>query len=199
MLFCLTVLHSVTLYRTVLPSVLWRCWLGIRKSIQPLKIEWRGVGEVICLERGADSRCTRHVANFTVRVSSNFLPYLRDCSASLGMWHMQTLNRITIGSRVIGVSLRPPSHWRRLCGRPRTSWQRAIDTDVQSVNIGVQRWPHALTTYRRQGNTQSWGMPLKKVVVVVVCIVLYLPGLCLGLSICTNPAFMLPKKITIDW
>jgi len=36
------------------PSVLWHCWLGIRKSIRPVKIEWWGVGVVICLERGAD-------------------------------------------------------------------------------------------------------------------------------------------------
>ena len=26
----------------LLPSVLWHCWLGIRKSIQPVKIEWWG-------------------------------------------------------------------------------------------------------------------------------------------------------------
>ena len=32
----------------------WHCWLGVRKSIQPVKIEWWGVGVVICLERGAD-------------------------------------------------------------------------------------------------------------------------------------------------
>ena len=37
-----------------LPSVLWRCWLGVRKSIRPVKIEWWGVDVVICLERGAD-------------------------------------------------------------------------------------------------------------------------------------------------
>ena len=30
------------------------CCLGIRKSIRPIKIEWWGVGVVICLERGAD-------------------------------------------------------------------------------------------------------------------------------------------------
>jgi len=35
-------------------SVLWHCWLGVRKSIRPVKIEWWGVGVVICLERGAD-------------------------------------------------------------------------------------------------------------------------------------------------
>ena len=37
-----------------LPSLLWHCWLGVRKSIWPGKIEWLGVGVVICLERGAD-------------------------------------------------------------------------------------------------------------------------------------------------
>ena len=37
-----------------LPSVLWHCWLDVRKSIQPAKIEWWGVGGVICLERGVD-------------------------------------------------------------------------------------------------------------------------------------------------
>jgi len=36
-----------------LPSVLWHCWLGITKSIRPVKIEWC-VSVVICLERGAD-------------------------------------------------------------------------------------------------------------------------------------------------
>ena len=38
----------------MLPSVLWRCWLGGRKGIQPVKTEWWGAGVVICLERGAD-------------------------------------------------------------------------------------------------------------------------------------------------
>ena len=37
-----------------LPSMLWRCWLGGRKGIRPVKTEWWGAGVVICLERGAD-------------------------------------------------------------------------------------------------------------------------------------------------
>jgi len=36
------------------PSVLWRCWLGGRKGIRPVKTEWWGAGVVICLELGAD-------------------------------------------------------------------------------------------------------------------------------------------------
>ena len=37
-----------------MPSVLWHCWFGVRKSIRPIKIVWWGVGMVVCLERGAD-------------------------------------------------------------------------------------------------------------------------------------------------
>jgi len=39
---------------SVWPSVLWRCWLGGRKGIRPVKIERWGAGVVICLEQGAD-------------------------------------------------------------------------------------------------------------------------------------------------
>ena len=41
-------------YMLLLPSVLWRCWLGGRKGIRPVKTEWWGTGVVIYLERGAD-------------------------------------------------------------------------------------------------------------------------------------------------
>jgi len=35
-------------------SVLSHCWLGVRKSIRPVKIEWWCVGVIICLDQGAD-------------------------------------------------------------------------------------------------------------------------------------------------
>jgi len=38
----------------LLPSVLWRCWLGSRKGIRPVKTEWWGTGIVICLKWRAD-------------------------------------------------------------------------------------------------------------------------------------------------
>jgi len=34
--------------------VLWRCWLGGRKGIRPVKTEWWGAGVVVCLKRVAD-------------------------------------------------------------------------------------------------------------------------------------------------
>jgi len=36
----------------LLPSVLWRCGMGVRKGIQPVKTEWWGTGVVICLQQG---------------------------------------------------------------------------------------------------------------------------------------------------
>ena len=45
-LICLRVVY--------MPSVLWHCWLDVRKSIRPVKIDWWGVDVVVCLEWGAD-------------------------------------------------------------------------------------------------------------------------------------------------
>ena len=45
---------NVMCFEQILPSVLWRCWLGGRKGIRPVITEWWGAGVVICLQRGAD-------------------------------------------------------------------------------------------------------------------------------------------------
>jgi len=46
----ITIFSSVSV---LCPLVLWRCWLGDRKSIQSIKNWVIGAGMVICLERGA--------------------------------------------------------------------------------------------------------------------------------------------------
>jgi len=38
----------------LVPSVLWRPWLGDRKYIRPVKMEWWIAGMIICLRQGAD-------------------------------------------------------------------------------------------------------------------------------------------------
>jgi len=45
---------SSILHPLHVPSVLWCCWFGGRKGIQPVKTEWWGAGVVICLRQGAD-------------------------------------------------------------------------------------------------------------------------------------------------
>ena len=47
-------LKNTVVYYFFLPSVLWHCWLGDRKGIRPVKIEWYGVDVAIWLEQGAD-------------------------------------------------------------------------------------------------------------------------------------------------
>jgi len=37
--------------------------------------------------------------------------------------------------RVISAALRPPSDWRRPIGRPRTTWLRTIDEDIQPPEL----------------------------------------------------------------
>ena len=41
--------------------MLWRCWLGGRKGIRPVKAEWWGAGVVICLQRGADLHVAQQI------------------------------------------------------------------------------------------------------------------------------------------
>ena len=49
---CLALLSVHFYFRST--SVFWRCCLGGRKGIRPVKTEWWAAGVVICLERDAD-------------------------------------------------------------------------------------------------------------------------------------------------
>ena len=52
--FWLTLPRRVLSTSCKCPSVLWHCWLGVRKSIRPVKTEWLIVSVVIWLDWGAD-------------------------------------------------------------------------------------------------------------------------------------------------
>jgi len=51
---------------------------------------------------------------------------------------------------VIAAALRPPTDWRRPVGRPRTTWLRTIDEDVQPQNFGVH------TAWRKARDRDTW-------------------------------------------
>ena len=61
------------------PSVLWRCWLGGRKGIRPVKTEWWGADVAICLEHSADLRepswCHCHSLSLASGKSRLVLPF----------------------------------------------------------------------------------------------------------------------------
>ena len=67
------------LQREYLPSVLWRCWLGVMKSIRTVKIDWWGAGVVVCLERGAFCirstwlHCPSIVSAVKIQIGSTFM------------------------------------------------------------------------------------------------------------------------------
>jgi len=56
LMVCIAMWHNNTefLLHSNMPSVLWRCWLGGRKGIRPVKKQWWGAGVVICPEQRAD-------------------------------------------------------------------------------------------------------------------------------------------------
>jgi len=57
-------------------SVPWRCWLGIRKIIRRVKIDWWGVGVVICLERvPADATASQNPSSLASFKSWLFSPF----------------------------------------------------------------------------------------------------------------------------
>ena len=109
--------------------------------------------------------------NCTVRQTTGFLQFPtlseRDDSASLGMWHVWTLNMISIGSLgrrsdhpVIGgdfVDAVVPAGWLGATDRP---------TDVRSVNIGIQsawRKPSDRALWRRIVDTANTLLEKNKV------------------------------------
>ena len=78
---------------TCLPSMLWRCWLGGRKGIRPVKTEWWATGVVICLERGADL----HMAQLMP------LPLTVSCSSKIqiGFTFLVPAHPSTAGQRAV--------------------------------------------------------------------------------------------------
>jgi len=52
--------------------------------------------------------------------------------------------------RVISAALRPPSDLSRPIGRPRTTWLRTIDEDIQPQNFGVH------TAWRKARDREVW-------------------------------------------
>jgi len=53
--------------------------------------------------------------------------------SSSGIWLGQPRRKIIT---VSSAALRPPSVWRRPIGRPRTTWLRTIDENIQPQNLG---------------------------------------------------------------
>ena len=92
---------------------------------------------------------SRHVTNAIDRQTTGCCPVSYLIQERRLCFSGRHVARADLKHRVIEASLRPPSRWRRHCGRPRYTWLRGINSDVQSVNIGI----HSVTVH--SGDTSS--------------------------------------------
>jgi len=70
-------------FRDMLSAVVWHCWLDVRKSNWPVKIEWWGTGVVICLERGANDL---HMVQLVPLVPPSSLASLKSRLRLVSFW-----------------------------------------------------------------------------------------------------------------
>ena len=61
----------------------------------------------------------------------------RDGCDSFDTWHVHCADSEQDHQWVTGALLRPPSHCRRACVIPHTTWLRGINIDEKSVDIGI--------------------------------------------------------------
>ena len=148
-----------------MPSVLRHCWLGVWKSIRPLKIEWWGVGVVVCLEcrlfayGPADATAIPKRYHLLPHLNQDWF-YLSDIGFPRLFWKrghwmgvvVQRCNGTTLEilwlhitrsaadedhqCAVAAAICQPPSDWKRPPGRPNHTWLGAIEADLRPLNIG---------------------------------------------------------------
>ena len=112
--------------------------------------------DTLCLWKILRIPYTRHTTNKTVRSITGCLP-VSDMVKSFRLrffGHLACLAPEEVHHRVIAAALRPPTDWRRPVGRPRTTWLRTTDEDVQPQNFGIYTaWNKARD--RELGNKSS--------------------------------------------
>ena len=92
-----------------------------------------------CLRKILRIPYTRHTTNETVRSITGCLPV----SDRVKSYRLRFFGHLACSApeedhrRVIAAALRPPTDWRRPIGRPRATWLRTIDVDVQPQNFRV--------------------------------------------------------------
>jgi len=95
---------------------------------------------------------TSHTTNETVQSITGCLP-VSDRVKSFRLRFFGHLARSAPEEdhhRVIAAALKPPTDWRRPVGRPRATWLRTTDEDVQPLNFGVH------TAWRKARDRDTW-------------------------------------------
>jgi len=177
------------LYRRVrlLPSVLWRCWLGGRKGIRPVKNEWWpvvGAGMVICLERGADLHMAQlmplplAVSCFSkIQIGLPF--WYRLIRVVLEKWPLNGC--VYIYRRVTEMEKRESKRWCNMCRR-----RRRCVTDKRSTSSHLVSF-HLPVPFQLVSHLQSSHLHLTPAPKPLTC---YSSSACDRLNISTCPESM---------
>jgi len=101
----------ISLLKDSMPLVLWHYWLGVRKSIQPVKIEWWGVGVVICLEQAADCLHMVQLVPLHPKIPSSLASF--KSRLVLPFWY--TFTQVVLEKRPLNGSSGSSSNSKGLC------------------------------------------------------------------------------------
>ena len=85
--------------------MLWHFWLGIRKSIRPVKIEWWDVGVVIYLERGAYHLHVVHLMPLHPKTLSSLASFKSILVSPFWYWLTQVVLEKKLFMAVVAVVL----------------------------------------------------------------------------------------------
>ena len=144
----------------LLPSVLWHCWLGDRKSVRPVKIERWGVGVVVCLERGADClhnygpadataipKPPSSLASFKSRLALPF--WYRPAQVVVGK---RPWNGCSSGCKLVCAVDCSSGSLQLLCDGLKL--MRAASPQSVGVQVNVKHWPFDICTQLCQQSTE---------------------------------------------
>jgi len=125
------------------------CSMGVRPSPRP----WANVSMPstpgVCV-KFLRIRYTRHTTNETVRSITCCSPVSERVKCSPLKFFGHLTRSAEEEDHVVSAALRPPSDWRRPLGRPRNTWLRTIDDDVQPLNFGDHK------AWRKARDREVW-------------------------------------------
>ena len=147
--FCLRHFILQVYNRYILPGLFYGCkTLTVTKTLEKRLDAFH----TWCLRKFLRIAYTRHTTNETVRSITGCLPV----SGRVKSFRLRFFGHLARSApeedhhRVIAAALRPPTDWRTLVGRPRTTRLKTIDEDVQPQNFEIH------TAWRKARDRDTW-------------------------------------------
>jgi len=130
-------------------ALTWRSLLGCSKPLRLRKSVSMPLIPGVCGKLYEFHTPTRDTTNETVRNITGFLP-ASDRVTSFDYKFLARSDPEEDHHRVIAAAPRLQTDWRRPVGRPRTTWLKTTDEDVQPQNFGVH------TAWKKTKDRDNW-------------------------------------------